>query len=100
MEKMEAEIAVATIETPTKARRLKRESSSIGSVDRFSLMKKMIIRTTAATMKLTVVALDHPSSLPRTRANTKRKRLAEKDMKPTQSMWRWLVSFDSAMRVS
>src|SRR5580658_8316872 len=99
MAKMEEEIAVATIETPTKARLLNRERSSIGSVERFSLRKKMIMRTTAPTMKLTVVALDHPSSLPRTSANTRRKRLAENEMNPTQSTLRERTSFDLAMRV-
>ena len=51
-------------------------------------------------MKPTVVGLDQPSSLPRTSAKTKRKRLAEKEMKPIQSMLRVRMSFDLAMRVS
>ena len=58
------------------------------------------MRMTAATMKLTVVALDQPSSLPRTSANTSRKRLAENEINPTQSMERARTSFDLAMRVS
>src|ERR1017187_2721246 len=94
MAKIEAEMATATIDTPTKACLLKRKRSSIGSCVRFSLTKKTIMSTTAATMKLTVVALDQPSSLPRTRANTKRKRLAEKEMNPTQSMLRARTSLD------
>ena len=55
---------------------------------RCSFTKKMIMSTTAPARKPTVVALDHPSSLPRTSANTNRKRLAEKETKPIQSMRR------------
>ena len=58
------------------------------------------MRTTEATNRLTIVVLDQPSSLPRTRAKTSRKRLRENVTKPTQSMRRVLGSRDSAILVS
>src|ERR1700677_3587962 len=48
MAKMEAEIVMATSETPTKAGRLNSERSNIGSSVRSSFRKKTIMSTAAA----------------------------------------------------
>ncbi len=47
-----------------------------------------------------VVPLPQPKSLPRTSANTSRKRLTEKVTNPTQSIWRARRSSDLAICVN
>ncbi len=56
--------------------------------------------TAEATNKLTMVVLDQPSSLPRTRAKTRMKRPSENETKPIQSIRRVLGSRDSAILAS
>ena len=45
------------------------------------------------------MVLPHPLAFPRTNAKTSMNRAAENEMKPIQSMRRWLASFDSWTRV-
>ena len=89
----------AVVDSPTKAGILKRPRSSIGSLVYRSLTKKATMSTAAPTSRPMVLSLPQPKSLPRTSANTSRKRLTEKVTKPTQSMLRSRRSSDLAIWV-
>src|ERR1039458_3503653 len=88
MAKIDAEMAKEAKETPTMAGRRKSDRSSMGSFCRSSATRKTTISTPDPTSIPTMVVLDHPSLLPRTRAKTNRNSERENEITPIQSIRR------------